>query len=71
MHFDDFVRRWPAEEAVWDRISSEHEARVNIVLWMRTWNREFDLSPFALAELARRHLPLHIDTYLESAEGPA
>lgn len=29
---------------------------------------EFDLSPFALGELARRKLRLHIDTYLEVDE---
>jgi Domain of unknown function (DUF4279) len=64
--FDDFVRSLPADTAVWERIAAEHEARVFIVLWMRTWNREFDISTFALGELARRKLQLHIDTYLES-----
>lgn len=63
--FDEFVRRLPADEVVWQRIEAEHEARVFIVLWMRTWNREFDISTFALGELARRRLRLHIDTYLE------
>ena len=64
--FDQFVRRLPGGEAVWERIGAEHEARVFIVLWMRTWNREFDISTFALGELARRRLRVHIDTYLES-----
>jgi hypothetical protein len=64
--FDDFVRSLPDDTTAWERITAEHEARVFIVLWMRTWNREFDISCFALGELARRKLQLHIDTYLES-----
>ena len=64
--FDDFVRALPGDAAVWERISAQHEAQVFIYLWMRTWNREFDISTFALGELARRRLRLHIDTYLES-----
>lgn len=66
--FDDFVRSLPDDAAVWERIASQHEAQVFIVLWMRTWNREFDISTFALGELARRRLRLHIDTYLESED---
>lgn len=64
--FDLFVRSLPDLPEAWNRIATEHTARVTMVLWMRTWNREFDLSPFALGELARRHLPVHIDTYLEA-----
>lgn len=66
--FDDFVRSLPGDEAVWRQLSSKYQTRVFIVLRMRTWNREFDLSPFALGELARRQLKLHIDTYLEVDE---
>lgn len=69
--FDDFVRSLPGDETVWRQLSSEHETRMLIVLRMRTWNREFDLSPFALGELARRQLKLHIDTYLEVDEDEA
>lgn len=35
-------------------------------VWMRTRNRDYDISAFALGELARRKLRLHFDTYLES-----
>ena len=64
--FDDFVRSLPDEPSNWERIATECEVQVSIYLWMRTWNREFDISAFALGELARRSLGLHIDTYLES-----
>ena len=66
--FDDFMRSLPGDAAVWEHIAAHHEAQVFIYLWMRTWNREFDLSTFALGELARRRLRLHIDTYLDSDE---
>ncbi|HSH94232.1 MAG TPA: DUF4279 domain-containing protein [Roseimicrobium sp.] len=66
--FDDFVRRLPDDPAVWDRINSEDEGQVFIYCWMRTWNREFDISAFALGELARRKLRLHVDTYLEEGD---
>jgi hypothetical protein len=64
--FDDFVRALPNTSAIWERIAAHHEAVVKICLWMRTWNREFDISAFALGELARRQLRLHIDTYIEA-----
>lgn len=64
--FDDFVRALPDDPAIWERITTRFEAGILICLWMRTWNREFDISTFALGELARRRLRLHIDTYLES-----
>jgi hypothetical protein len=63
--FDSFVRSLPDFPGAWERIAAEHTARITMVLWMRTWNREFDISPFALGELAKRHLSVHIDTYLE------
>ncbi len=66
--FDAFVRSLPDLPDAWDRIAKEHDAQVFIYLWMKTWNREFDLTAFALGELARRDLSLHIDTYLESDE---
>ena len=66
--FDEFVRSLPDTPAVWERVASECEAQVFLCLWMRTWNREFDISAFALGELVRRRLRLHIDTYLESDE---
>jgi hypothetical protein len=66
--FDDFMRNLTGDDAVWARISAQHQARILIVLWMRTWNREFDNSAYALGELARRRLRLHIDTYIESPE---
>jgi Domain of unknown function (DUF4279) len=64
--FDDFVRSLPDLPEAWNRIAETHNARITMVLWMRTWNREFDISPKALGELARRQLPLHIDTYVEA-----
>ncbi len=64
--FDDFMRSLPDDTAAWERIASHHEAQVFICFWMRTWNREFDISTFALGELARRRLSLHIDTYFQS-----
>jgi hypothetical protein len=64
--FDEFVRSLPDAPATWERIAVECEAQVSLCLWMRTWNREFDISAFALGELARRRLSVHIDTYLES-----
>ncbi len=63
--FDDFVRGLPDDPVIWERLAAEHEAQVVAYLWMRTWNREFDISAFALGELARRKLRLHIDTYLD------
>jgi hypothetical protein len=63
--FDEFIRSLPADTDAWTRIAAEHRARAYIVVWMRTWNREFDISTFALGELARRRLRLHIDTYLD------
>jgi hypothetical protein len=64
--FDDFVRALPDEMVVWERIATQHEIGVNIYLWMRTWNREFDLSTYAMGELTRRRLSLHIDTSLDA-----
>ena len=64
--FDTFVRSLPDVPDAWSRIARDYDAQVFIHLWMKTWNREFDLSAFALGELARRHLSLHIDTYLDS-----
>jgi hypothetical protein len=69
--FDDFMRSIPDDTAVWERITAQHEAQVLIYLWMRTWNREFDISAFALGELARRRLRLHIDTYLDADDETA
>jgi hypothetical protein len=63
--FNNFVLALPDLPEAWDRITAAHTARITMVLWMRTWNREFDISPFALGELAKRHLSLHIDTYLD------
>jgi hypothetical protein len=63
--FDSFVRSLPDLPEAWSRIAANYTARVTMVLWMRTWNREFDISPYALGELAKRYLPVHIDTYLE------
>ena len=63
--FDDFMRGLPGDLAVWERIAGRHEAEVYISLWMRTWNRDFDISSFAIGELARRKLRLHVDTYLQ------
>jgi hypothetical protein len=63
--FDEFMRSLPGELAVWERITERHEAEVYISLWMRTWNRDFDISSFAIGELARRKLRLHVDTYLD------
>src|SRR5262245_42135933 len=54
--FDTFVRSLPDTPDAWSRIAREHDTQVFIHLWMKTWNREFDLSSFALGELARRHL---------------
>ena len=64
--FDDFVGGLPGDTADWERITARHESKILVCLWMRTWNREFDISTFALSELARRRLRLHIDTYLDS-----
>jgi hypothetical protein len=64
--FDDFIRRLPSDETLWQRIQAQHSVRVSIVLWMETWNREINLSPFALGELSRFRLALNIDTYLAS-----
>jgi Domain of unknown function (DUF4279) len=66
--FDDFVRGLPDAPAAWERIAAECEAQVYICVWMRTWNRDYDISAFALGELTRRRLRLHIDTYLESED---
>jgi|SRR5579863_3253617 len=66
--FDDFMRNFPGDAEVWSQILAEYDAKVSIVLWMKTWNREFDLSAFALNELGRRNLSVHIDTYLDSEE---
>jgi hypothetical protein len=63
--FDAFTRTLPGAEAPWPQINAKHDARIMVTLWMRTWNREFDLSSFALTELGRRGLALHFDTYLE------
>jgi hypothetical protein len=63
--FDYFVRSLPDLPEAWGRIVADHTARITIVLWMRTCNRELDISRFALGELAKRHLSVHIDTYLE------
>ncbi len=63
--FDDFMRSLPSEPGVWQRITSEHSAEVVICVWMRTWNREFDISASALRELSLRNLSIHIDTYLD------
>ncbi|HTI71664.1 MAG TPA: DUF4279 domain-containing protein, partial [Candidatus Limnocylindria bacterium] len=51
--FDDFVRALPDNPTVWERIAAQYDANVVIRAWMHTWNREFDISPFALGELAR------------------
>jgi hypothetical protein len=64
--FDRFIRSLPEAPDAWSRIAREHQAQVFIHLWMKTWNREFDLSAFALGAIARRHLSLHIDTYLDT-----
>ena len=64
--FDDFIRALPNTPAIWGRIAAHHEAVVNVCLWMRTWNREFGISSFALGELAHRRLRLHVDTYFEA-----
>jgi Domain of unknown function (DUF4279) len=61
--FDEFIRNLPDTPSAWEHIASKYEARVIVYLWMRTWNREFDISVFALGELSRRRLRLHIDTY--------
>lgn len=63
--FDTFLRSLPDAPEVWRVIARDYEAQVFIHLWMKTWNREFDLSVFALGELARRQLRLHIDTYVD------
>jgi hypothetical protein len=63
--FDAFVRTLHGHEAPWKQISTKHDARIMVTLWMRTWNREFDLSSFALSELGRRGLGLHFDSYME------
>jgi hypothetical protein len=55
--------------SVWKLIAEDYHAQVNVVLWMRTWNREFDLSGFSLRELARRQLPIHVDVYVETDQG--
>jgi len=62
-NFDTFVRSLPDSPDAWSRIARDYDAQVFIHVWMKTWNREFDLSAFAVGELARRHLSLHIDTY--------
>ena len=64
--FDAFMRSLPGAPDTWRRIAADNHACVLIVLWMRTRNREFDISTFALGELARRRMRLHIDTYLET-----
>lgn len=64
--FDEFVRSLPDAPAAWERIAAECEAQVYVCVWMRTSNRDYDISVFALGELARRRLRLHIDTCLES-----
>lgn len=63
--FDAFIRTLPGAEAPWEEINANHDALIMVTLWMRTWNREFDLSSFALSELGRRRLRLHFDTYVE------
>jgi len=64
--FDEFVRSLPDSPTAWNRIAADYNAQVYICVWIRTWNRDFDISAFALGELARRKLQIHIDTYLES-----
>jgi hypothetical protein len=68
-NFDDFLHSLPNISEAWNQIATKHEARVFICLWMKTWNREFDFSAFAISELARRHLRVHIDTYLDLDDG--
>ena len=66
--FDAFVRGLPDDPVVWEGITRRYEAGILVCLWMRTWNREFDISTFAVSELARRRLRLHIDTYFKPDE---
>lgn len=63
--FDAFVRMLPDARDAWSRIAGEYQAQVFVHLWMKTWNREFEVSFFALSELVRRRLSLHVDIYAE------
>ena len=63
--FADWVASLPGDEAIWARILEQHEAYVWMVLYMNTWNREFDVRPSTLNELGKRGLRLHIDTYYD------
>jgi Domain of unknown function (DUF4279) len=65
---DNFMRLLPENLDIWNRIVIEHDTHVSLVLWMHTWNREFDISTFALSELSRRKLKLHVDTYFKKSD---
>lgn len=66
--FDSFVGGLPQDRTFWDSVAANHNAQILIALWIRTWNREFDISSFALSDLARGRLRLHIDTYYEAGD---
>jgi len=42
--FDAFIRTLSGDEVPWEQINRKHDARIMVTMWMRTWNRELDLS---------------------------
>jgi hypothetical protein len=69
--FLEYLKRLPGSTDLWRDLNRRFKCRVTMVLYMQTWNREFDISTEAMQELVSKNLSLHIDTYLESQDEDA
>lgn len=54
--------------SVWQQITATAHAELFCGLWLKTWNREFDISPNLLMQIARRNLTLRFDVYFDGDE---
>jgi hypothetical protein len=58
----------PSEVSVWHQVTASAEAQLFCGLWLKTWNRELDLLPSTLSEIAQRGLILRLDIYFDGSE---
>ena len=58
----------PDDLSIWQHITTTAHAELFCGLWLKTWNREFDISPDLLMQIAQRNLTLRFDIYFEGEE---
>ncbi|HEX2915027.1 MAG TPA: DUF4279 domain-containing protein [Chloroflexia bacterium] len=58
----------PEDLSIWQDLSTKYGSELFCGIWMKTWNREFDLSPTIMKKIVDRGLTIRFDIYYEESD---